>query len=122
MQAVRAGIRALGSSSSLAPMIKGARVFSQSAPLAYSPSAFLEKQEVTFRVLDLLRSTPFIDPAKVTQTASFKDDLQLDILDNNQVIIAAEEEFAVDIPENEANKISTTAHLIDYLTAHPQAK
>lgn len=59
---------------------------------------------------------------QVTQTASFKDDLQLDILDNNQVIIAVEEEFAVDIPENEANKISTTAHLIDYLTAHPQAK
>lgn len=59
---------------------------------------------------------------QVTPTASFKDDLQLDILDNNQVMIAVEEEFAVGIPENEANKLSTTAHLIDYLTAHPQAK
>jgi len=64
MQAVRAGIRALRSSS-FAPMIRGGRVFSQSAPSVYSPSAVLEKQEVTFRVLDLLRSTPFIDPTKV---------------------------------------------------------
>lgn len=31
------------------------------------------------------------------------------------LMVAVEEEFAVDIPENEANKISTTAHLIDYL-------
>ena len=53
----------------------------------------------------------------MSPTASFKDDLQLDILDNVQVMIAVEEYFAVDIPGNEVNKISTTAHLIVFLAA-----
>lgn len=54
--------------------------------------------------------------------ANFKDDLQLDMLDNVEVMMAVEEEFAVDIPDSEASKISTTAHLIDYIAAHPLAK
>lgn len=58
----------------------------------------------------------------MNHTASFKDDLQLDTLDNVEVMMAVEEEFAADIPNSEADKISTTAHLIDYISAHPQAK
>lgn len=56
---------------------------------------------------------------QVSPTASFKDDLQLDMLENVEVMMAVEEEFAVDIPDNEANKISTAAHLIDYISTHP---
>lgn len=59
---------------------------------------------------------------QVNPTASFKDDLQLDTLDNVEVMMAVEEEFVVDIPNSEADKISTTARLIDYISAHPQAK
>lgn len=58
----------------------------------------------------------------MNHTASFKEDLQLDTLDNVEVMMAVEEEFAVGIPNSEADKISTTAHLIDYISAHPQAK
>ena len=43
----------------------GARVFSQSAAAASSPSSLLEKEEVTSRIIHLLKSTPFIDPSKV---------------------------------------------------------
>ncbi|KAA8516707.1 hypothetical protein F0562_016787 [Nyssa sinensis] len=121
MQAVRAGIRALISSSTSrnfngkSPMISttvrggllvGARVFSQSA--AFSPSTSLDKAEVTTRVIDLLKSIPFVDPSKVSPNADFKDDLQLDMLDNVEVMMAVEEEFAVDIPDSEAIKIPTT--------------
>ncbi|KAK9290589.1 hypothetical protein L1049_008760 [Liquidambar formosana] len=134
MQAVRAGIRALRSSSSSARclngaspatfmtgkgggfklgFVAGARFFSQSAAACSSPSAFLEKEEVTTRVLDLLKSISFVDPSKVNPMANFKDDLQLDMLENVEVMMAVEEEFALDIPDNEAYKISTTAHLID---------
>ncbi|XP_008788194.2 acyl carrier protein 2, mitochondrial-like [Phoenix dactylifera] len=94
------------------------RVSSQDSAAAM----LLEKQEVTDRVLDLLRSCPFIDPSKVSPTANFKIDLQLDMLDNVQVMVAAEEEFAVEIPNSEADKISSAAHLIAYIAAHPQAK
>ncbi|XP_010244525.1 PREDICTED: acyl carrier protein 2, mitochondrial-like [Nelumbo nucifera] len=105
---------------SILGFISGARVFSQSA--VCSSASFLGKQEVTTRVVDLLKSIPFIDPAMVSPTANFRDDMQLDMLDNVEVIIAVEEEFAIDIPDSEANKFSTTAHLIDYIATHPQAK
>ncbi|XP_042484368.1 acyl carrier protein-like [Macadamia integrifolia] len=100
--------------------VAGARTFSQSAACASSTA--LDKEEVTTRVVDLLKSIPFVDPAKVSPVASFKDDLQLDTLDNVEVMVAVEEEFAVDIPDNEASKFSTTAHLIDYIAIHPRAK
>ncbi|GLT94682.1 hypothetical protein SLE2022_124110 [Rubroshorea leprosula] len=86
-----------------------------------APAYSLEKHEVTTRVLDLLRSIPFIDPSKVITTANFKQDLQLDVLDNVEVMMAVVEEFALDIPDNDGQKIVTTAHLIDSITAHPQA-
>ncbi|RWR97136.1 acyl carrier protein 2, mitochondrial [Cinnamomum micranthum f. kanehirae] len=101
--------------------LSGSRVFSQSAAAAAAAPS-LDKEEATSRVLSLLKSIHFIDPSKVNPTASFKDDLQLDTLDNVEVMMAVEEEFVVDIPNSEADKISTTAHLIDYISAHPQAK
>nr|DAD28804.1 TPA_asm: hypothetical protein HUJ06_030272 [Nelumbo nucifera] len=60
--------------------------------------------------------------SNVNPTANFKDDLQLDMLDNVEVMVAVEEEFAVDIPDSEANKFSSAAHLIEYIATHPQAK
>lgn len=46
-------------------LMVGARVFSQSAVAASSSISSLEKDEVSCRILDLLKSTPFIDPSKV---------------------------------------------------------
>ncbi|XP_043698001.1 acyl carrier protein 2, mitochondrial-like [Telopea speciosissima] len=100
--------------------IAEARTFSQSS--ACASATCLDKAEVTTRVVGLLKSIPFVDPVKVSPVASFKDDLQLDTLDNVEVMMAVEEEFAVDIPDTEACKVSTTAHLIDYIAIHPQAK
>lgn len=59
---------------------------------------------------------------QVTPTANLEKDLQLDILDSEEVMMAVEEEFAIDIPNSEADKISTVAQLIDYIVSHPQAK
>ncbi|KAJ4970789.1 hypothetical protein NE237_003888 [Protea cynaroides] len=100
--------------------IAGARTFSQSA--AFPSASCLDKEEVTTRVVEVLKSIPFVDPAKVSPVAKFKDDLHLDTLDNVEVMMAVEEEFAVDISDSEASKFSTTAHLIDYIATHPQAK
>ncbi|KAG9458993.1 hypothetical protein H6P81_003501 [Aristolochia fimbriata] len=137
MQALRTGIRILRSfapsnvsASTVSPadngvrvsvlgLLHGSRGFAQAA--ACSPSTYLDKDEVTNRVVNLLKSTPFIDPDKVKPSASFKD-MQLDALDSVEVMVAAEEEFAVDIPNTEADKISSTSDLINYIVAHPQAK
>ena len=39
-----------------------------------------------------------------------------------QVVMAFEEEFAVEIPDSEADKILSTSDAIEYIAAHPQAK
>ncbi|CAN6452492.1 unnamed protein product [Victoria cruziana] len=129
MQAARAGARLFRPACNLARATgalgrsaaqPNSRAFSVAAYA--SPSTFLDKTEVVDRVTGLLRSSPFIDPAKVTPTANLEKDLQLDILDSEEVMMAVEEEFAIDIPNSEADKISTVAQLIDYIVSHPQAK
>lgn len=59
---------------------------------------------------------------QVTPSSSFQKDLGLDSLDTVEVVMAFEEEFAVEIPDSEADKILSTADAINYIAAHPQAK
>jgi len=59
---------------------------------------------------------------QVSPSAHFQKDLGLDSLDTVEVVMAFEEEFAVEIPDVEADKILSTADAIQYISAHPQAK
>lgn len=59
---------------------------------------------------------------QVTPTAHFQKDLGLDSLDTVEVVMAFEEEFGVEIPDAEADKILSTSDAISYIAAHPQAK
>jgi acyl carrier protein len=58
------------------------------------------------------------DPSKVTTEASFVDDLGADSLDTVELVMALEEEFEIDIPDEEAEKIVTVQDAIDYIKAH----
>jgi len=62
-----------------------------------------------------------VDEALVTPESAFKD-LSLDSLDVVELVMAIEEEFAIEIPDAEADKIMTVKEAVDYITAHPQAK
>jgi len=55
------------------------------------------------------------DPEKVTEKASFIDDLGADSLDTVELVMAFEEAFGVEIPEDAAEKISTVKDAIDYI-------
>ena len=46
----------------------------------------------------------------------------MDSLDTVEVVMAFEEEFAIEIPDSEADKILSTSDAISYVAAHPQAK
>ena len=58
------------------------------------------------------------DPDKVTEKASFIDDLGADSLDTVELVMAFEEEFGVEIPDDAAEKISTVKDAISYIDTH----
>jgi len=55
---------------------------------------------------------------EVTPSASFVDDLGADSLDTVELVMALEEEFECEIPDEEAEKISSVQHAIDYIKEH----
>jgi acyl carrier protein len=59
-----------------------------------------------------------VDESKVSESASFIDDLGADSLDTVELVMAFEEEFGVEIPDDAAEKILTVKDAIDYLKEH----
>lgn len=59
-----------------------------------------------------------VDEAKVTEEASFVDDLGADSLDTVELVMAFEEEFGVEIPDDAAEKITTVKDAIEYIKSH----
>jgi acyl carrier protein len=59
-----------------------------------------------------------VENEKVTEEASFIDDLGADSLDIVELVMAFEEEFGVEIPDDAAEKISTVKDAIDYIEAN----
>ena len=55
---------------------------------------------------------------EVTNAASFVDDLGADSLDTVELVMALEEEFETEIPDEEAENITTVQQAIDYVNAH----
>ncbi|PCJ26051.1 MAG: acyl carrier protein [SAR86 cluster bacterium] len=55
---------------------------------------------------------------EVTLTASFVDDLGADSLDTVELVMALEEEFETEIPDDEAEKITTVQLACDYINSH----
>ncbi len=55
---------------------------------------------------------------EVTKEASFVDDLGADSLDTVELVMALEEEFECEIPDEEAEKITTVQQAIDFINAH----
>ncbi len=61
-----------------------------------------------------------IDEDQVTPDASFMDDLGADSLDTVELIMALEEEFDMEIPDSEAEKIRTVQDALDYMESHTE--
>ncbi|CAI9775080.1 unnamed protein product [Fraxinus pennsylvanica] len=84
--------------------------------------SFLDKSEVMDRVLNCVKNFQKVDPSKVTPNAHFQNDLGLDSLDTVEIVMALEEEFGFEIPDNEADKINSINLAVDFIASHPQAK
>jgi acyl carrier protein len=70
------------------------------------------------RVKQIIVEQLGVDAAEVTPTAHFVNDLGADSLDTVELVMALEEEFDTDIPDEQAEKIQTVGQAIDYIQAH----
>jgi acyl carrier protein len=59
-----------------------------------------------------------VDEAEVTPEAKFIDDLGADSLDTVELVMALEEEFGIEIPDEDAEKIATVRDAINYIQEH----
>lgn len=69
------------------------------------------------RVKEIIVDQLGVDAEEVTTDASFVDDLGADSLDTVELVMAFEEEFGLEIPDEDAEKIRTVGEAIDYIKA-----
>lgn len=62
-----------------------------------------------------------VAPDAVTMDSHFSEDLGADSLDNVELVMAFEERFDLEIPDEEADKIETVRHAVDYIAKHVAA-
>jgi acyl carrier protein len=72
-------------------------------------------EEIVRRVTDLIAESLGVNPTEVVLDASFIDDLGADSLDIVELVMAIEKEFAIEIPDEDAEKISTVRDAVDYI-------
>jgi acyl carrier protein len=84
----------------------------------------LEKQELNMssnveeRVRKIVVEQLGVKEEEATLSASFVDDLGADSLDTVELVMALEEEFETEIPDEDAEKITTVQQAVDYVIAH----
>jgi acyl carrier protein len=73
------------------------------------------------RVKQIIVEQLGVDEGEVTATASFVDDLGADSLDTVELVMAFEEAFGIEIPDEDAEKIATVKDAIEYIEKHAKA-
>jgi acyl carrier protein len=76
--------------------------------------------DVEAKVKDIIINELGVEPEKVTPEASFVEDLGADSLDTVELVMAFEEEFGMEIPDEEAEKLQTVRDAVNYIQAHAQ--
>lgn len=74
--------------------------------------------DVVKRVKEIVAEQLSVEEAQVVAEASFMDDLGADSLDTVELVMALEEEFDIEIPDEDAEKIQTVQDAIDYISEH----
>jgi len=73
------------------------------------------------RVKQIIVEQLGVDEAEVTPSASFVDDLGADSLDTVELVMAFEEAFEIEIPDEDAEKIRTVQDAVTYIEQHAKA-
>ena len=75
-------------------------------------------KEITEKVKQIISEQLGVEEAEVTPSSSFVDDLGADSLDTVELVMALEEHFDIEIPDDAAEKIRTVQDAIDYIDKH----
>jgi acyl carrier protein len=74
--------------------------------------------ELEQKVAEIIAEQLGVEVSEVTPEASFVDDLGADSLDTVELVMALEEEFGIEIPDEDAEKISSVKDAISYIKEH----
>ncbi len=74
--------------------------------------------DIDERVKKIIVEQLGVSADEVTESASFVDDLGADSLDTVELVMALEEEFECEIPDEEAENITTVKQAVDYVNNH----
>ncbi len=77
-----------------------------------------EKKDTFGTIKDIIVDLLGVDPAKVTLSASFREDLGADSLDLVELIMEFEDQFGGTISDEDAQQIKTVGQAVEYLDAH----
>jgi acyl carrier protein len=81
----------------------------------------LDREEILGKIQEITAERLGVDEGDVTPDASFREDLEADSLDLVELIMELEEQFGMEIPDEEAEKITTVEEAVDYVTEHQAA-
>ena len=78
----------------------------------------MTKEEIFGKVKNVVAEKLNVGEEQITLEAKFVEDLGADSLDNVELIMALEDEFKLDIPDDQAEKLTTVGKAIDYISGH----
>ncbi len=79
-------------------------------------------QDLESKVREIIVNELGVEPEKVTPEASFVEDLGADSLDTVELVMAFEEAFEIEIPDEDAEKIQTVGHAVKYIEEKQKQK
>lgn len=78
----------------------------------------VNEAEIEAKVIDIVAEQMGVEKGEITRDTSFTNDLNADSLDTVELVMEFEDEFDTTIPDDQAEKINTVGHAIDYIKGH----
>ena len=90
--------------------------------LRFTSNFALTPEQIQERVINVVKNFEKVDPEKVNPDAHFVNDLGLDSLDTVELVLAVEDEFSIEIPDEAADEISSIKKAVAFLVTQSSIK